>query len=173
MLFDSSIMFFRVGTGTGFTAGEFTSLIGMTSGGSFSNAINLGNPRDMGTGQGQERPNVQVIVGTALTSSEGTSSVFVSFQGSTDSVTWTTYANYGAASVGFSGSWGTGSSFNFVIPERPPGAALPLYYRLGMGLTSGTGTVGLSTGTIMAGIVLADDEGARTGMAYKAGFTVA
>ncbi len=101
MLFDSSLLFFHVGTAYAFTAGEFTSLIGMTSGGSFSNAINLGNPRDLGIGPGEERPNVIVMVGTALTTSEGTSSVFVNFQGSTDSTTWTTYAQYGAGSVGF------------------------------------------------------------------------
>lgn len=173
MLFDNTLMFFKVGTGVAFTAGEFTSLIGMTTGGSFSNAINLGNARDLGIGQGQERPLVTVMIGTAITTSEGTSTVFINFQGSTDSSAWTTYMQYGAASVGFSGSYGTGSSFTFVVPDRPVGVALPQYYRLGVGLTSGTGTVGLSTGTIIAGITLADDEGARTGTKYPANFTVA
>ncbi len=173
MLFDNSLMFFKVGTGNAFTASEFTSLIGVTTGGSFSNAINLGVARDLGIGQGQERPNVQVNIGTALTTSEGTTTVFISFQGSTDSTTWTTYGTYGSSSVGSSGTFGTGSSINFVLPARPNGVALPQYYRLGVGVTSGTGTVGLSTGTIIAGIVLATDESARTGSKYPANFTVA
>jgi hypothetical protein len=177
MLFDSTLMFYHATSGASlawqFTAGEFVSLVGMTTLGSASAVINLGNARDLGVGIDRETPRVELHVGTALTTSEGTTSVFAQFQGSTDSVNWTTYMQTPATSVGFSGAWGSASVIAFDVPQRPPGAALPLYYRMNIGLTSGTGTVGLSTGTILGGIVLASDAMASTGVLYKAGFSVA
>ena len=57
------------------------------------------------------------------------------------------------------------------MPSRPPGAALPLYYRLNAAIAGTAGTPSISTGTILAGIVLESAEAVTAGQ-YPAGFTV-
>lgn len=58
MLFDSTLLFFHTGNVYNFTAGEFVSMAALAAAGSTqSSTINLGNPRDMGVGQGQETPS--------------------------------------------------------------------------------------------------------------------
>jgi hypothetical protein len=167
MLFDSTLLFYHSGTTYAFTAGEFVSLVGVTSS-TASGVINLGNARDMGIGEGEERPNVFIAIGGGgITSSSTTLTVNFQFQGSTDSVTWTTYMETGAnATTGLT----AGTQFVFPVPARPPGAALPLYYRLNTSLGTNA-TAGISTGGVLAGIVLAPAQGISGGQ-YPAGFTV-
>lgn len=167
MLFDSTLLFYHAGSGYNFTAGEFVSLVGATSS-SASSTINLGNARDLGIGQGQEDANVVVAVGTAITSSSSTMLVNFQFQGSTDSVTWTTYMETPAVSTA---SFAAGNVFNFKVPRRSPGAALPLYYRLNTNITGTGGVPTISTGTVLAGIVLTPAEAITLGQ-YAAGFSV-
>ena len=169
-LFDSTLLFFHA-TGTyQFTSGEFVNLTGATAS-STSTVVNLGNARDLGIGPGHEIPQVVAVVGTAITSSSSTMTINLQFQGSTNSVLWTTYSETGASTTA---SWAAGSQIVFDVPRRPPGAGLPLYYQLNL---AGSNTVGgspsISTGTILAGIVLAAAESAGTMALYPAGFTVA
>src|SRR5512146_825686 len=143
MLFDSTLLFYHATTAYAFTAGEFVSLVGVT-GTSSSSVINLGNARDLGVGQGAEQPTVVAVIGTAVTSSLSTMSISIAFQGSTDSSTWT---NYLQTSTSTTASFAAGNQIAFQVPRRPPGVALPLYYRLNLTVT-GNGTAGISTGTI-------------------------
>jgi hypothetical protein len=92
------------------------------------------------------------------------------FQGSTDSVHWTTYAETGASSTA---SWGAGAAvFPLAVPRRPAGTALPLYYQMNLAITGTSGTPAISTGTIIGGIVLARADSAGTLDQYPAGFQV-
>ena len=169
MLFDSTLLFYHATTSYAFTAGEFVSLVGSTAN-SASTAINLGNARDLGIGQGAEDPTVVVVFGTAVTSSSSSMTLNIQFQGSTDSTTWTTYMETGTASTA---SYLAGNVVTFKVPRRPPGVALPLYYRLNtnIGPSPANNTAGISTGTILAGIVLTPSE-LGTGGQYPAGFSV-
>ena len=170
MLFDSTLLFLHTGSVYQFTSGEFVSFAGVTVS-SASTAINLGNPRDLGIGQGQEIPQLAIVVGTAVTSSSASMLINTQFQGSTDSVTWTTYAETGPFSTA---SYAAGANVLPIdIPARPPGAALPLYYRLNFAITGTGTTVSISTGTFIAGIVLTRDDNPRTLGQYPSGFTVA
>jgi hypothetical protein len=170
-LFDSTLMLYHVGNSFNFTAGEFFNLA-TTTASSASSVINLGNARDLGIGPGAEVPKVVVVVGTAVTTGASASQqVNLQFQGSTDSVNWTTYMETGYAATA---SWAAGSAYRFDVPRRPPGAALPLYYRLDF-LTQGLGTASataISTGTLLSGIVLEWAESAGTLDQYQSGFSV-
>ena len=169
-LFDSTLLFYHAGTAFNFTAGEFVNLATETA--SASTVVNLGNPRDLGIGQGAELPQVVVAVGTAVTTGASASQqVNLQFQGSTDSSTWTVYMETGYATTA---SWAAGAVWTFDVPRRPPGAALPLYYRLNF-LTQGLGTASvtaISTGTLLSGIVLSNEENADTLGLYASGFSV-
>lgn len=171
MLFDSTLLFFHTGNVYNFTAGEFVSMAALAAAGSTqSSTINLGNPRDMGVGQGQETPQLALYIGTAITSSDSTATLNVQFQGSTNNVSWTTYVETGTNTTA---SYGAGAVvLPMDIPPRPQGAGLPLYYRINANWASTPGA-SISTGTIIGGIVLARDEFARTGAQYPSGFTVA
>lgn len=171
MLFDSTLLFWHTGNVYNFTAGEFVSLAGQTT--SASTAINLGNARDLGIGPGEELPMVEVLFGTAITVG-GTAGqqVNIQFQGSTNSTLWTTYIETGYQNTA---SFAAGSGWRFDVPRRPPGAALPLYYQLNV-VTQGLGTASvtpISTGTILAGIVIGSAESAGTLDQYAAGYSVA
>lgn len=166
MLFDSTLLFWHSGTVYNITAGEFVNLATLTQS-SASSTINLGNARDLGIGPGEEKPQVVVTIGTAITSALSTMSIGIQFQGSTDSSLWTTYLQ---TSPSTTASFAAGNQFVFDVPARPPGVALPLYYRLNLSVT-GNGTATISTGTIFAGIVLAASQAVNS--VYPAGFTVA
>lgn len=166
MLLDSTLLFWHSGTTYAMTAGEYVSLVGLTQS-SASTAINLGNARDLGIGPGEERPNVIVSIGTAITSSLATMSLAIQFQGSTDSSTWTTYMQTSASTTA---SFAAGNLFVFDVPARPPGVSIPQYYRLNFLMAGTNGTAGISTGTVLAGITLGPSQGTTT---YPAGFTVA
>ena len=167
-LFDASLLFWHQTTSYSFTTGEFVSLATVTAN-SASGVINLGNARDLGIGSGAEIPTVDIIIGTGFTSSSTTLTVNFQFQGSTDSTHWTTYSETGAQTTA---SLTAGSQFIFAVPRRPPGAALPLYYQLNA-LLGSNATASISTGTVLAGIVLEASESAMTLAQYPAGFTVA
>lgn len=173
MLFDATLLFWHTGSVYQFTSGEFVNLAGALAGSAslVSSVINLGNARDLGIGPGQEIPQLALNVGTAITSSCASTLINAQFQGSTDSVNWTTYAESGANSTA---SYAAGAAvLPIAVPRRPSGVALPLYYRVNMAITGGAGTAGLSTGTIIGGIVLARADSAGTLDQYPAGFSVA
>jgi hypothetical protein len=171
MLFDAGLLFFHAGATFGFTAGEFVSLAGFTnSGSSASSVINLGNPRDLGIGPGQEIPQIAIVVGTAFTGSSASFTINAQFQGSTDSVTWTTYVESGANTTA---SYAAGANIlPIAVPRRPAGAALPLYYRVNLVAGGAGATTSISTGTVIGGIVLTRDDGPGTLASYPSGFQV-
>jgi hypothetical protein len=165
MLFDVNNVFW--GTAP-YTAGNFATLVGLTgSTTSASTVINLLVPEDMGIGDGEAVPKLAVYIGTGVTWATGTGTIQIAFQGSTDSSNWTTYAQNAAASTA---SYTAGANvFPIDVPKRPPGVSLPQYYRLLLTTSSG---VTVSSGTIMAGIVVQRDDSADTLGQYKSGFTV-
>ena len=185
MLFDSTLLFFHNSNTYQFTSGEFVSLVGATSvsASTTSTVINLGNARDLGIGQGQEMPYIAVVVGAGgITSSSSSLTINAQFQGSTDSVNWTTYVETGAQSVGTASTGGSTALGYFTpgaailpiaVPRRPSGTALPLYYRMALVFGGGASTVGLSTGSVLGGIVLARSDTGGTLDQYQSGFTVA
>jgi hypothetical protein len=169
MLFDSTLLFYHA-TGTfQFTAGEFVNLAGNTAS-CASTVINLGNPRDLGIGPGQEIPQLAIQVGTAITSSCQSTLINAQFQGSTNSVLWTTYVESGANSTA---SYTAGASIlPIAVPKRLHGAGLPLYYRINLAITGNALSETISTGTVIGGIVLARDDGPNTLASYPSGFSV-
>lgn len=166
-LFDSGLLFYHTGNVYSFTAGEYVNLAGTTAT-SASSVINLGNARDLGIGPGAEIPRVEVGIGTAFTSSSSGLFVNLQFQGSTNSVLWNTYMETPATAT--TASFSAGATYHFDVPRRPPGVSLPLYYQLVVNLPGAVGP-SLSTGTILAGIVLAGAESAAEMSQYPAGFT--
>lgn len=167
MFFDTGLLFFHTGTAYAFTAGEYVSLASVTAS-TGSSVINLGAARDLGNGSGEAVPKVACLIGTAITSSSAGMRLNLQFQGSTDSTNWTTYVESGAlATSSFSAS---SIVFPVDVPERPAGAALPTYYRLNIAMT-GTTVESISSGTILAGIVI-DRGSAAPGANYASGFSV-
>ena len=168
-LLDSTLLFWHTGNVYNMTSGEFVTFANLlTTASSSSTVINLGNPRDLGIGPGQEMPTVDVVVGTAFTSSSAGLTLNLQFQGSTDSSTWTTYQETGANSTA---SWAAGYQYKFYVPHRLPGSALPQYYRLNLVGANASSTATITTGTLIAGIGLAI-EANPVGL-YASGFTVA
>lgn len=166
MIFDTNLVFW--GTAPYGSASNFQSFAGLT-GSSASNAINLAVPEDMGIGDGEAVPKLAIYVGTAFTSASGSMNLNMQFQGSTDNTAWTTYAESG---TGTTASYAAGNIFPISIPKRPLGAALPQYYRLNLAMT-GNGTASVSSGTILAGIVIQRSDAVDTLGNYPSGFSVA
>lgn len=166
MIFDINNIFF--GTSP-FTAGNYVSLAGLT-GSTASTVINLQVAEDMGIGDGVAVPNLAVYIGTGITSASGTATINLQIQGSTDSSNWTTYAESGGLTTA-SFAANSGPVFPIALPKRPAGAALPQYYRLNVVL-AGNSASSISTGTIMAGIVLQRADSDNTLGQYKSGFSV-
>jgi hypothetical protein len=163
MLLDANLMFF--GTAPFASASNFVSLVGVTAS-TGSSVINLGVAREMGIGDGPPNPKLHCQIGTAVTSSSAGMRLNLQYQGSTDSTNWTTYVETGALATS---SLTAGVVFRIDIPHRSAGAAVPQYYRLNIAET-GTTVESISSGTILAGIVLQQD--ANPGILYPAGFTV-
>lgn len=131
-----------------------------------TNVINLTNARDLGIGPGMAIPQIDVIAGTAFTTANG-ATLNIQFQGSTDSVTWTTYEESGplAAAVLTANT----SLWKFDWPHRAVAAAMPLYVRLNYALPA---TTAFTAGTItLAAVTLALDT--NPSGQYPSGFTVA
>jgi hypothetical protein len=166
MIFDVNLLFFHQLNTFAFTSGEYVSLAGVTAA-TGSTVINLGNPRDLGRGQGEGTPQVAVVVGTGITSACTGLTVTAAFQGSTDSTNWTTYAETVHATTA---SLAAGSYiFPQSVPRKPSNAAMPLYYRL-LVTPGGQGATAISSGTLIGGIVL--DRAENDSGSYPSGFTV-
>lgn len=169
MLFDINNLFWHTGTVFAFTSGEFVSFAGVTAS-TASSVINMGVAQDMGIGDGMAIPKLAICIGTAFTSSSAGLRLNFQIQGSTDSTNWTTYAESGALATSslLAGTF----VFPIDLPKRPAGAALPQYYRLNA-LESGTTVESISSGTILAGLVLQRADSQDTLGQYGSGFTVA
>ncbi len=168
MIFDTQLLFYHTGTAFAFTAGEFVSLVGVTSTGLASSVINLTVLEDLGIGDGEAIPKVACYIGTAVTSASTGLLINMQFQGSTDSSNWTTYVESGTASTA---SYLAGTKvFPISLPHRSPGASLPQYYRLNIAATGVTSQT-ISAGTILAGVVIQRDD-SPIGL-YGSGFVVA
>ena len=180
MLFDATLLFCHQGNVYNFTAGEAISLAGVA--GTLSTAINLGTPRDLGVGQGQETPQVCIAVTNAFTGPFTTASYTFNFMGSTNSPT-ANMVTYSSVTMN-TFSLTTGSLIFFNVPPALPNVAggtasalqsaslgLPQYYALA--ITSSNATVNITAGNIIAGIVLCGDSFVQVGAKYGSGFTVA
>jgi hypothetical protein len=167
MFLDTNLLFFHSGTTYAFTSGEFFSLAGVTAG-TASAVINLGTARDLGIGDGEAVPKLACTIGTAITSSSTGLRLNFQFQGSTDSTNWTTYVESGALAT--SAFLVNTNVFPIDVPQRPAGASLPTYYRLNIAQT-GTTVESISSGTILAGIVVQRDQ-ENAGAHYGSGFSV-
>jgi hypothetical protein len=118
---------------------------------------------DFGLGDGL-RPKVIAAIGTACTTATG-ATLNVQFQGSTDTVTWTTYVETGPVAAALLTANTRIAAFDW--PARQIGAAVPRYYRLYYALAAGS----FLTGTISAYIGLQQDAVDNL-MTAGAGFTV-
>src|SRR5690348_17828426 len=168
MLFDINNLFWHTGSVYAFTSGEFASMATVTAT-TASQVINMGVAQDLGIGDGMAIPKVACLIGTAFTSSSTGLKLNMAFEGSTDSTNWTTYSETGpfATSSYKAGYW----VLPIDVPRRPSGASLPQYYRLNM-VFSGTTVESISSGTILAGLVLQRSDSDDTLGLYKSGFTV-
>src|SRR4051812_35149407 len=119
MLLDTQLLFLHTGSAYSFSSGEYVSLAGVSTNSATSN-INLGHPEDMGIGAGEAIPKVACLIGTAVTSSSAGMVLNIQFQGSSDSVTWTTYNESGTATTA---SY-LANTFAYLapVPRRPQGA---------------------------------------------------
>lgn len=150
MNFDKQLLFF--GSSPFQSVSDFTSLAGVTSTGITSSTIDLGVAQDMGIGDGEAVPKLALYIGAGITSSSASLTVNVQFQGSTNSSTWTTYAESGATTTA---TLVAGAKlFPIDVPVRPAGAALPRYYRLNIDVGPSGAAASISTGSLYGGIVL-------------------
>lgn len=126
-----------------------------------TNILDLLNQRDIGRGRSGMPLNIVVIITTAFT---GGTSLNIQFQGSTDNVTWTTYAESGALPVAVL-TLGA-QLFSVSIPAvDPTSGARPRYLRLNY-VCAGA----MTTGAVIS-MIGADDS--LSSIAYTPGFTVA
>ncbi len=165
MNLDTQLLFF--GSSPYQSVSDFTSLVGTTGSGITSSTIDLGVAMDMGIGDGEAIPKLALYIGTGVTSSSASLTLNVQFQGSTNSTTWTTYAESGAATTA---SYAAGAKvFPIDVPHRSAGAALPRYYRINLDVGT-AGSTAISTGSIFGGIVLQRTD--NPGGLYPSGFVV-
>lgn len=168
MLFDVNNIFF--GSAPYASVSNFASLAALTASGTSSTVINQGVAQDAGIGDGEAIPKIYATIGTAITSASAGLRINWQIQGSTDSTNWTTYGESGALATS---SFAAGAYvLPLDLPKRPYGAALPQYYRMNMAVTGITNET-ISSGTIMAGLVLQRSDNADTLGQYPSGFTVA
>ncbi|HVB17291.1 MAG TPA: hypothetical protein VNF04_12200 [Stellaceae bacterium] len=169
MILDINTLFFHAGNVYAFTSGEFQSLVGVTNS-CAGLTVNMGVAQDLGIGDGEAIPQVAVVIGSGITCSCGNLRINAQYQGSTNSTTWTTYAESGASPTS---SFVAGEYiFPVSVPRRPPGAALPQYYRLNLALTGNGSSESISSGSLMGGIVINRAENQDTLDQYPANFTV-
>ena len=128
--------------------------------------IDMTVAQDLGVGDGVGSPKILGLVGTAFTTTNS-GTLNVQFQGSTDSSTWTTYAETGAMAAA---SLTAGQQIiGFAWPKRLySNTALPRYIRLYYGVANS-----FTAGTITAAIVLQRDDADDTAALYPSNFTVA
>lgn len=179
MLFDVNNLFWHTGSAFAFTAGEFTSLVGVATT-TQSPVINMGTRQDWGIGDGEFVPKLMIVLGTGITSASASMLLNMQFQGSTNSTTWTTYAETGTASTAsYVAATTSFNQANFILPidlpPRPSGlvTSMPQFYRLQLATSATDGTATISAGTILAGIVIQRDDATQTMGQYPANFSVA
>lgn len=137
MLIDSFLVFDQgtYSTTTGMTgANQFASGATTTS----TNTIDLLNARDIGTGSEGDMAalTVEFLITTAYA---GGTSVNFQVQGSTDTVTWTTYSETGAVVIA---SLTAGARLKLKMPiVNPDGGAAPRYLRTAY-VNAGVNTAG-------------------------------
>lgn len=170
MIFDQNLLFFHSGTAFGMTNGEYYSLVG-TASTTTSTVINLGVQEDMGIGDGEFVPKLALLIGSSgITSTCQSLTINTKFQGSTDSVTWQTYAESGATSTA---SYQAGFfALPLDIPRRLHPDKLPQYYRVTLTLAGNASSETLTTGSILGGIVIQRSDADDTIVQYPAGFSV-
>ena len=135
-----------------------------TAGGSnqnSTNVIDLLNARDMGIGGGIDL-KIMVLVTAAFTST-GAGTLQVKAQGSTDNVTYTTYAETPAIASGTLTAGVKIAQFDWpgILPDT---GALPRYLRLQYAVGVST----FSAGSVIAGLVLGRDDN----RGYPSGITI-
>lgn len=151
------------------SASNFVSIAG-TATQTVSQVINLGVAEDMGIGNGEAQPQIALFVGAGITSSCTSMRLNFAFQGSTDSNNWTTYAESGALATS---SFAAGANVLPIhVPKRPAGIALPQYYRMLCTITGNTNSETISSGSLMGGINLGNNDAYDTMGQYNSGFTV-
>lgn len=131
-----------------------------------TNVIDMTVAQDLGIGDGVAQPKLLVLVGTAFTTTNS-GTVNIQFQGSTDSSTFTTYAETGAIAAASltAGQMVAGLDW----PKRLlSSTALPRYVRMAYVVTNG-----ITAGTITAAVVLNRDDATDTAGKYPSGFSVA
>lgn len=170
MIFDINTLFWHTGNVYAFTNGEFYSLVG-TASTTASPAINLGVQEDLGIGDGEFIPKLAILVGSGgITSTCGSFRINAQFQGSSDSINWTTYIETGATSTASytAGAWILPQD----VPRRNFGNFLPQYYRVNLVLSGNGSSETISTGSVLGGIVIQRSDWDDTGKQYGSGFTV-
>lgn len=165
---DKNLFFF--GTAPYQSNSNYTSMVGWNSTSTTTNstAINLGVAEDMGIGDGEAVPKLGIFIGTAVTALCGSLRLNFQFQGSTDSSNWTTYAETGPLAT--TNLVAGAKVMPWDIPHRPPGAALPQYYRVSTVLSGQVTADFISAGSIFGGIYIQLDEN-PVGL-YGSGFSV-
>lgn len=134
-----------------------------------TNAIDLSNSRDLGLGDGIQ-PKIIGTIGTGITAACASATFMVQFQGSTDSSAWTTYIETSASTTASLSA--SSKAFQFDLPPRPSGAALPRYYRCVYVFGGNLLATTISTGTITTALVLQPQESLGTLGKYPSGYTV-
>lgn len=145
----------------------FDTSVALTASAASTNVVDLVNARDMGVG---DDPALDVIVQvTSALLSAGATTLTVQFQGSTDNVTYTTYAQSDAIPKA---NLTAGAKISMDIPRIPPHAAgRPRYLRLNYVVATGPFT----GGTITAFIVVDDQQGVGSpnALSYSPGIVIA
>jgi len=145
----------------------FDTALALTASAASTNQIDLLNARDMGVGD-DPALDVVVQVGSALLSA-GATTLTIQVQGSTDNVTYTTYAQSDAIPKA---NLTAGAKFSIDMPRMPPHAAgRPRYLRLNYVVATGPFT----GGNITSFIVVDDQQnaGSPNFLGYAPGIVIA
>lgn len=161
MIFDSNLLFSTSQSLITDTDTPSETVVDLTGGVAINIGIMTRFGEDLGIGDGVAKPQVVAYVGTAFTT--GTAATLnMQFQGSTDSTTWTTYAETGGVAAA---KLVAGAKLALDWPIVPAGQALPRYVRLNYKLPA---TSSFTAGTInLAGVVLQQDAQQYYGPAYS------
>jgi hypothetical protein len=119
---------------------------------------------DLGVSEGKDKAKIVVSFPVAFATASGATLNF-QFQGSTDTVTWTTYIESGVMAAS---TLTLGANWVFDWPRKALGAAMPKYVRMYYALATGTFT----TGTINANVVLNADGWVGIADQYPANYIV-
>lgn len=145
----------------------FDTALALTATAVSTNQIDLLNARDMGVG---DDPALDVVVNiNSAMLSAGATTLTVQFQGSTDNVTYTTYAQSDAIPKA---SLTAGAKISFDVPRMPPHAAgRPRYLRLNYVVATGP-----FTGGNLTSFIVVDDQlnaGSPNALGYTPGIVIA